>query len=94
MDTSAYWPLIPGLSYRTAKIYTISRDESPISIEDEGFQLPVFPRPRFAQPYNVGALCETTVPGQVYKIQAQTLVDQEFDHAFILLWRGCAVFFL
>ena len=72
-----------GVFGRAAKVDAIPRHKRPISIEDEGFQLPVFPS-CFAQPYNVGALRETAVPRYLYQIQAQALVDQKFEHAFIL----------
>jgi hypothetical protein len=45
-------PFRPGVLGRTAKVDAIPCDERPISLEDEGVQLPVLPS-RFAQPYNV-----------------------------------------
>jgi hypothetical protein len=73
-----------GVFGRASKVDAIPRDKRPISIEDEGFQLPVFPS-CFAQPYSVRALGEAAVPGYLYQIQVQALVDQKFEHAFILL---------
>jgi hypothetical protein len=77
---------------RDAKVHAVSCHKSPVPLQDEGFQFPIFPS-RFNHPSHVGAFHETVTLGDRYHIQTQTLINQEFQQAFTSLMRGCVVAF-
>jgi hypothetical protein len=71
---------------RTAEVDTVPRDESPVSLEGERFELPVFSA-RLAHLCDMRTVRETGVDGNFYKIRTQALIDQKTS------WRGVSHLF-
>ena len=69
---------------RTAEVDTVPRDESPVSLEGERFELPVFSA-RLAHLYDMRTVRETGVDGNFYKIRTQALIDQKLHGVALVI---------
>jgi hypothetical protein len=78
----------PQIVRGTTKIDAVSGHKGLVSLQDEGFQFPVFPS-SFAHPNHMGAFDEAAPSGYLHQIQTQTLINQEFHHAVVSLIRRC-----
>ena len=58
----------PGIVRVTAKVHAVSRHEGPVTLQDKGFQLPVFPA-CLAHPDNMRAFHETARLGDRDQIE-------------------------
>lgn len=79
---------VPLIIRGTAKIHAVSGHKGPVTLQEEGLQLPVF-RSGLSHPDHMGTFSETTPLGDRNQIQGQAFINQEFHYA-LSPWLGGA----